>query len=127
MTADVTAICPKDRVCHDPAPIAQIYCEMDGSTAEKVVNRALGELALTICCLTDRVAGKDLAEAPRQLRRVQRMAGHLGMTTLCQIAGDARSCLERGEATAFSAVWARLLRVAETQLSPGKDLRDRWV
>lgn len=127
MTADVTALCPKDRVCQDPAPIAQIYCEMDGTSAEKVVNRALGELALTISCLSDRVAAKELDEAPKQLRRVQRMAEHLGMTTLCQIASDARTCLDHGEATAFSAVWARLIRVAENQLSPGRDLRDRLV
>lgn len=127
MTAEITALCPQDRVCHDPAPIAQIYCQMDGPSAEKVVNRALGELALTISCLSDRVAARDLGDAPRQLRRVQRMADHLGMTTLCQVAADARACVDCGDATAFAAVWARLIRVAETQLSPGRDLRDRWV
>jgi hypothetical protein len=44
------------------------------------------------------------------------MAMGVGMVSLAQVARDARLCLERGDTTAFAAVWARLVRVAERSL-----------
>ena len=46
------------------------------------------------------------------------------MISLGQVSQDARDCLERGDSTAFSAVWARLLRVAERSLASDKDVAD---
>jgi hypothetical protein len=43
------------------------------------------------------------------------------------VAGDARICLERAESTAFAAVWARLLRVAERSLAADVGLADQSV
>jgi hypothetical protein len=59
------------------------------------------------------------------LRRLQRMAENLGMVSLGLVASDVRACLDRGDSTAFSAVWARLIRIAERSLSSDKDLLDR--
>ena len=51
-------------------------------------------------------------------------ADDLGLSSLSSVARDSRICLERADSTAFSAVWARLLRVAERSLSPGSDMVD---
>ena len=48
------------------------------------------------------------------------MGEHLGMVSLADVTADVRYCLDRGDVTAFSAVWARLLRIAERSLSPDK-------
>ena len=61
----------------------------------------------------------------RQLRRLHRMAEQLGMESLGAVAADLRRCLDIGDATAFSAVWARLLRVAERSLAVDKALLDQ--
>jgi hypothetical protein len=58
----------------------------------------------------------------RQLRRLQRMSENLGLVSLGLISADVRSCLERKDVTAFSAVWARLLRVAERSLAADRSL-----
>ncbi len=56
---------------------------------------------------------------------MQRMADHLGMISLGLIAAEARICMDRSDATAFAAVWARLIRVAEASLSWDKELLDQ--
>jgi hypothetical protein len=126
MTAEnVVALRPKEHVRQDAEPIATIYRNLGTASAEQVVTRALGELALAMAGLAQQVRHSDLDDLDRQLRRLQRMAAHLGMVSLGHVAGDARVCLSRGDATAFAAVWARLMRVAERSLASDKDLLDQ--
>lgn len=125
MSGSVTALRPKERVRLDAEPIAAIYRNLGTSSAEQVVSRALGELALTLAGLVDQVRQRELGDLGRGLRRLQRMADHLGMISLGLIAAEARICIERSDATAFAAVWARLIRVAEASLSPDKELLDQ--
>ncbi|MEY3307280.1 MAG: hypothetical protein RLZZ413_1318 [Pseudomonadota bacterium] len=125
MSGNVTALRPKERVRLDAEPIASIYRNLGTSSAEQVVSRALGELALTLAGLVEQVRRRELAELGRGLRRLQRMADHLGMISLGLIAAETRICMDRADATAFAAVWARLIRVAEASLSPDKELLDQ--
>ena len=125
MSGNVTALRPKERVRLDAEPIASIYRNLGTSSAEHVVSRALGELALTLAGLVEQVRRRELADLGRGLRRLQRMADHLGMISLGLIAAETRICMDRADATAFAAVWARLIRVAEASLSPDKELLDQ--
>ena len=124
-TKNVVAIPVKERVRQDSEPIATIYRNLDTASAEQVVTRALGELALTMAGLASQVREREMQDLSRQLRRLQRMSENLGMTSLGLVAGDVRNCLDQGEVTAFSAVWARLVRVAERSLAPDKSLLDQ--
>ena len=125
MTANtIEVLRPKDRIRHDAGPISTIYRNLDTASAEQVVTRALGELALAMSGLADQVRGHDLKDLDRQLRRLQRMAENLGMVSFAEVCGDVRYCLERGDVTAFAAVWARLMRVAERSLTPDKNWDD---
>ncbi|NEX46835.1 hypothetical protein G3572_11505 [Rhodobacter sp. ETT8] len=116
---------PMERVRQDAGPIASIYRDLGTQSAEEVVTRALGELALTMAGLASQVRAHDLANLTRHLRRLQRMAENLGLISLGLVAADVRACLAVGDSTAFAAVWARLLRIAERSLAPDKDLLDR--
>jgi hypothetical protein len=124
---NVVALCPNDRVRQDAEPIATIYRNLGTASAEQVVTRALGELALTMAAMVAQVRDHDLHDLSRQLRRLQRMSENLGLTSLGLVAQDVRNCLERSDATAFAAVWARLMRVAERSLSAEGDLLDRTL
>jgi hypothetical protein len=117
---NVFVLQPKDKVRHDAGPISTIYRNLDTASADQVVTRALGELALSMSGLADQVRLRDLTDLNRQLRRLQRMAENLGMVSFEQVCGDVRNCLDSGDVTAFAAVWARLLRVAERSLTPEK-------
>ncbi|MCA3442829.1 MAG: hypothetical protein INF52_05555 [Rhodobacter sp.] len=125
MSGNVTALRPKERVRLDAEPIASIYRNLGPGGAEQVVARALGELALTLAGLVEQVRRRELGDLGRGLRRLQRMADHLGMISLGLIAAEARICMDRSDATAFAAVWARLIRVAEASLSWDKELLDQ--
>lgn len=121
-STNVVALRPNDRVRQDAEPIATIYRNLGTASAEQVVTRALTELALTMSGLAAQVQAHDLADVTRQLRRLQRMSENLGLVSLGLIADDVRLCLERSDVTAFSAVWARLMRVAERSLSADRGM-----
>lgn len=119
---NVVALRPKERVRQDAEPIATIYRNLGTSGAEQVVARALGELALTMAGLAANVCAHEMGDLTRQLRRLHRMAENLGMVSLGMVAGDLRICMECCDPTAFAAVWARLLRIAERSLASDKAL-----
>lgn len=125
MTATVTVLRPKDQVRQDAEPVAAMYRDMGTAAAEQVVTRALGELALTMSGLAEQVRSHEMRDLARQLRRLQRMSEQLGMVSLGLVASDVRLCLEGSDVTAFSAVWARLMRVAERSLAVDRDLLDQ--
>ena len=126
MKADnVVALRPSERVSQDAEPIAAIYRNLGTTSAEQVVTRALAELAVTMATLSHQVRERNLSTVAQQLRSLQHMAEDLGMVSLARCSSDVRLCLERADATAFSAVWARLVRVAERCLSADRDLLDK--
>jgi hypothetical protein len=51
------------------------------------------------------------------LRRLQLMADNLGLITLGLVAADLALCISLQDVTAISAVWARLVRVADDALA----------
>jgi hypothetical protein len=124
---NVVALRPKERVRQDAEPIATMYRNLGTSSAEQVVTRALGELALTMSGLAVQVRAHEMGDLIRQLRRLQRMAENLGLVSLGLVAADVRACLDSADVTAFSAVWARLLRIAERSLSTDKQLLDQTL
>lgn len=121
---NVTILRPRERVRQDGEAIAVIYRNLGTSAAEQMVTRALGELALAMAGIAAQVKAQQLADLSRQLKKLQRMAENLGMISLGLVAQDVRICLDRADPTAFTAVWARLLRVAERSLASDKDFAD---
>lgn len=124
---EIATLRPREVVRQDVEAIALIYRNLGAPVAEQMVTRALGELALTMAGIAEKVRAQELRDLARQLGRLRRLAADLGLLTLATVAGDARTCLERAEGTAFSAVWARLLRVAERSLATDAGLVDQSV
>ena len=124
---NVLVLRPIERVLQDAEPITTMYRNLGTSSAEQVVTRALGELALTMSGLAVQVRAHEMGDLIRQLRRLQRMAENLGLVSLGLVAADVRNCLDSSDVTAFAAVWARLLRIAERSLSTDKALLDQTL
>jgi hypothetical protein len=122
---EIATLRPREVVRQDVEAIAVIYRNLGAPVAEQMVTRALGELALTMAGIAEKVRAQDLRDLSRQLGRLGRLAADLGLLSLATVAGDARTCLERADGTAFSAVWARLMRVAERSLSAEAGVADR--
>lgn len=124
---NVVALCPLVVIEQDASPIAEIYRNLGTGSAEQVVARALGEVALTMSGIAEQVQLREMTDLARQMRRLQNKAENLGMTTLARVSRDARICLERGDSTAFSAVWARLIRVTERTLTSERQSFDNML
>lgn len=127
MSASICVLPVQDRVEHDLGPVAVLYRDMGPQAAEQVVARALGELALTLAALSQQVKAQEYEGLARQLRRLIKLSEQLGLVSFARVAQDARQVLERGDGTSFAAVWARLLRVAEQSLDPGRDLLGQFL
>ena len=127
MMGEIATLRPREVVRQDVEAIAVIYRNLGAPVAEQMVTRALGELALTMAGIAEKVRAQELRDLSRQLGRLGRLAADLGLLTLAMVAGDAKTCLERAESTAFSAVWARLLRVAERSLAADVALADQSI
>ena len=127
MTAELCVLRVRDRVRQDAGPISALFRDMGSGAAEQVIARVLGELALTTAQMAGQVKAHDLQDLSRQLRRVEKMAEQLGLVSYATVAKDARDVLQRGDGTAFAAIWARLLRIAELSLAPGHDLLDQSI
>jgi hypothetical protein len=121
---EVAVLRPREVVRQDVEAVAEIYRNLGAPTAEQLVSRSLGELALTMAGIVEKVRSQDLRDLGGQLARLRRLADDIGLVTLAKVAGDLQSCLERADGTAFSAVWARLMRVAERSLSPDHGIAD---
>ena len=125
VSGNVVALRPIERPQQDSAQIASLYRSLGSASAEQVMARALGELAFAMSALADRIRAHELGDLLRRLKRLQHMAQNLGLSSLSQVAGDLGHCLNRQDSTAFSAVWARLLRIAECTLSQNGEKLDQ--
>lgn len=112
----------RERVLQDGEAIAVMYRSLGRPAAEKMVAHALRELSDAVRFTAARINDRDLQDLNCHLSLIERMAENLGMVSLGLVAADARNCLKRNDSTAFSAVWARLLRAAEGSLSDHRDL-----
>jgi len=122
--AVILALVPKENPRQDIEQIASIYRNLSSNAAEQVVARALGELALSMAALAERIAAHELDDVQRRLKRLDRMAQNLGLQTLSDVCRDVATCVARGDSTAFAAVWARLLRVTDRTLTFDQDMQD---
>lgn len=122
---NVVALRPDDHVLHDTAPIMTLYRNLDAAAADQVVNRALAEIGLAIASLCVAIEAREMTGLDRQLRRLQQMAENIGLVSVGIVAQDLKNCLEKGDDTAFSAVWSRLSRVAERSLAPSLHFADQ--
>ncbi len=122
---NVFVLRPSVTVVQDAEPIATIYRNLGTDSADRIVSRAVSELALTLNGLQTRIAQHDLTDLARPLRKLEQMADNLGLISLAATSVDLRASLENADFTAFSAIWARLLRVAERSLALGQTTADR--
>ena len=124
---NVVALRVVECVYQDAGPIVSLYRDLGAESAERVVRRALGELNAELSFMIGRIEAHETEGLPRQLRRLQRLSENLGLSSLNLAAGNARDCLAEGDATAFAAVWARLMRVADSSLATEAFLMDKTL
>ncbi|GGH62115.1 hypothetical protein GVY41_18145 [Frigidibacter albus] len=105
--------------------LVALYAELGEAGAEAVICRAMEDLATALADLQRLAMACDLVAMPGRARLLARVAGDLGMSSLCRVAEDAALCAGRGDMPALAAVLARLVRIGDRSLTAVWDLQDR--
>ena len=116
MAAMVLQLCPRERVWLNPARIGVLYAQMGGPEVQALLDRAMTELIVVREDLGAQYMARDHEGFARNLRRLRRIADHLGLSSLVCVAEDVATCLERGDEIAIAATWARFVRTIEQAL-----------
>ena len=69
MMGEIATLRPREVVRQDVEAIAVIYRNLGAPVAEQMVTRALGELALTMAGIAEKVQAQELRDLARQLGR----------------------------------------------------------
>lgn len=111
----------------NPVPLVALYSELGQSGAERVIARAMEELATR---LSEMLKHADEGRSDlliRAARLLSKVADQVGMATLARVAGDVVATAETDDFTAQAATLARLARIGERSLTAIWDLRDMTV
>jgi hypothetical protein len=117
MPAEVTRLVPRERVSLDPSRLESLHAQLGVDEVRAMVDRAMDELCLLRDDLSVQYRGRNLPDFQRSLRRLGRICDHLGLSMISRVAADVGRCLDRGDATATAATWARLRRSLDAAAS----------
>lgn len=117
MKANLCYLQPVDAAALNADRLLQLYAQLGDDNADRVVFRAMEELAMRLAH-TERLHRRGLTEEMRKSARSIRAIGEqIGMMALCKVADHVADCIDSGDATALAATLARLIRVGEKSLS----------
>jgi hypothetical protein len=124
----VLAILRHDEVVRlDPDPLAALYSELGENGAERIVCRAIEELASRLTEMSRHADQSSHAALIRSGRTLSKVAEQIGMATLARVAQDVIDATEAGDHAGQAATLARLVRIGDRSLTAVWDLRDMTV
>lgn len=110
--------------CLDRDRLETLVSELGEPGAERLVGRALEELAVWLN-RTDRAYRKsDMATVLIGAEQISRIAMQVGLSTLNRVAQDVTRSCEADDTTALSATLARMMRIGECSLLSVWDIKD---
>lgn len=114
---DVRSLCHEEGVRLDAARLAAMVVAMGENAAERTMCRAMEDMALILAEMERHYREGETAVICRCARRLSRLAGEVGMSTLARVASDVALCAGRGDMVAFAATRDRLQRIADRSLT----------
>jgi hypothetical protein len=108
---DVIVLRHEEGVRMDGTRIAAILRERGAHAAEAALTMRMAEMAVQITHMERHYRAGRMALVCRHGRRLQIGATDIGMRSFARVARDTRICAVRRDVVAFTATWARLLRI----------------
>lgn len=119
----VVGLSHEEGVRLDAARLVGLVTRMGDGGAERVVARALDQMAACLERMEALHADGEMRPICTQAAKLVRLASEVGMTSLARVAGDVAACAARGDMVAFAATLARLRRIADRSLGAMGALR----
>lgn len=111
----------------DPDPLVALYSELGENGAERVICRAMEELAARLSEMMRHADEGQIEPLIRSARLLGKVADQIGMATLARVATDVVRTTEAGDLTSQAATLARLARIGDRSLTAVWDLRDMTI
>lgn len=111
----------------DPDPLVALYSELGENGAERVICRAMEELAARLSEMMRHADEGQIEPLIRSARLLGKVADQIGMATLARVATDVVRTAEAGDLTSQAATLARLVRIGDRSLTAVWDLRDMTI
>lgn len=101
-----------------------LVSELGEPGAERLVGRALEELAVWLNRTERAYRKSDMAMVENGAQQISKIAMQVGLSTLNRVARDVRQSCKGGNTAALSATLARMMRVGECSLLSVWDIQD---
>ncbi|KPN64961.1 hypothetical protein XMM379_002245 [Aliiroseovarius sp. xm-m-379] len=124
---EISHLYHKEAVRLDRDQLEILLLQLGPTSADKLVNQALEDLAIGLAQIKKHHAAGQVQETREQIRALKAIAQKLGMTTLARICRDARDLVGSPDIAGCAAVLARLNRIGEGSLIAVWDLQDMSV
>ena len=111
----------------DPARLEQLCREKGEAQAETEAAEALSIIGRLLRNIGPDSVHRMDHELIEYVTALQAAADRIGMSTLARVAGDVRTCIDRGDQAAVGATMARLYRVGDRSIHAIFDLDDQMV
>lgn len=126
-SADLSVLRFEEGVRLDPDRLIALYAELGETGAERVVCRAMEELAVRLTDIQNFTLSGDIPALVRSGELLGKLAAQVGMATLARVAGDVVVCAGKGDTASLAATLARLVRIGDRSLTAVWDLQDITV
>lgn len=120
---DVVILKHEEGVRMDGTRLAAILRARGPGAAEAVLLARINDMAVQIAQMERHYRAGRVVLVCRHGRRLQHAAEEIGMRSFARVARDARICAVRGDMVAFTAAWARLLRIHDRSLQAARAMR----
>lgn len=126
MTA-VLKLAHEESVRLDRSQLEVLYQSLGPIGADKVVNHALEEIAVSLTRASKEYRDGRLGDLRKSVQGLIALAQQVGMPTLARVGRDVAELSSSHDAAAFGATMARLERIGESSLVAVWDLQDLSV
>jgi len=123
----ITILAHDEGVRLDTDKLEVLYQDLGGAEADRVVCRAIEELAQRLSQVEHSFYNGDRSQVMKGVRSVPAIAEQIGMASLARVGRDVLACHERRDEPAFAATLARLIRLGDRSLSAVWELQDMSV
>jgi hypothetical protein len=115
--AQVVALRPAERVVIDSVCIEVLCRRMGPRAAEGYLGERVEEISERLADIEWMARQGLMAEVPGDALRVARLSDEIGLSSLARAARDLAAVAQRGDPTAWGAVWERVVRIGDRSLA----------
>lgn len=116
MMESVATLRYEEAVRFDAERLEALCKDYGEDAAEKVIARALEQIAIKMAALDALYFEKSYQDMDRMCSSLTLVAGQIGMTSMARVARDVRACIKENDVVGIAATMGRLRRIGDNSV-----------